>query len=371
MANRGTTLSNEVFSIKDLQHYGSKKMDKSTRDYYNEGAMDLITLRSNEAAYDRYMIRPRVLRDISGLDTSTQFLGMKTKFPFGISPTAMPSVAHPDGEVGISKACAESDTPMGLSNYSTMELEKVISHRRLNPYVMQISLLKNKPAMIRLMKRAEAAGFNAFFVTLDCPYLGRRLNEYRNESSVPKGMEFPNLFPGVDVTNLADGDESMAYDDSLEWADIVPFFRKHTKMQVWAKGIYTAEDADLAVKHGFDGILISNHGGRQLDDVPSTLDALREIAPAVRRRVPLAVDGGIRRGTDIFKALALGADFCLAGRPALWGLAYDGQKGVKLALDLFYEEFKVCMALSGCRNVAAINKNCVSLLQPDGRLLKL
>ncbi|KAL4909134.1 hypothetical protein BDW74DRAFT_187464 [Aspergillus multicolor] len=371
MANRGKTLDQQVYCIKDLEQLGSAKMLKSYREYYNEGAMDLITLRANESAYDRYMIRPRVLRKISTLDTSTTILGCKVKFPFGFSPTAMQTLAHPDGEEATSKACANLDTLMGLSNYSTKELEKVIAHGKGNPYVMQMSLLKNKGAMVNMIKRAEAAGFKALFVTLDVPYLGRRLNEYRNNFGLPKGMEYPNLFPGVDVTTLEDGDDSMAYDNDLDWTDIMPFFRQHTKMQIWGKGIYTAADAELAITHGFDGIVISNHGGRQLDSVPPSLDVLREVVPVAKGKIPIAVDGGIRRGTDIFKALALGADFCLAGRPAIWGLAYAGQRGVELALNLLYDEFRICMALAGCKNVSEIQKEHVSLLQPDGRLLKL
>ncbi|KAL4895339.1 FMN-dependent dehydrogenase [Aspergillus ambiguus] len=371
MANRERTLDQHVYSIKDLEHFGSQNMAKTYRDYYNEGAMDLNTLKWNEAAYDRYMIRPRVLRNVSALDTSTYILGSKVKFPFGFSPTAMQTPAHPEGEIATSRACAASDTLMGLSNYSTTELEKVIAEGNGNPYVMQISLILNKPMMIQMIKRAEAAGYKALFVTLDCPYLGRRLNEFRNKFSLPEGMTYPNLFPGVKVTNLENSDQTMAYDETLEWADIMPFFRKYTQMQIWGKGIYTAADAELAIEHGFDGIIISNHGGRQLDGVPSTLDVLREVAPLAKGRIHIAIDGGIRRGTDIFKALALGADFCLAGRPAIWGLAYNGEKGVKLALDLLYDEFKLCMALSGCRSASEINKDCISLLQPDGRLAKL
>ncbi|KAL4736094.1 FMN-dependent dehydrogenase [Aspergillus similis] len=388
MANRNRTLDEKVYSIKDLEHYGSAKMEKSSitmkapwtsspsprlkrTHSLSHCANETHSLHSNSSAYARYLLRPRVLRDVSNLDTSTRVLGKTVKFPFGFSPTAMQTLAHPEGEIATSKACNASNVLMGLSNYSTIALEKVILGRENTPHVMQISLLKNKAAMVQMIRRAEAAGFKALFVTLDCSYLGRRLNEFRNRFSVPKGMEFPNLFPGMDVTNLEDGDETMAYDDTIQWPEIIPFFRQHTKMQIWAKGIYTSEDALLAIKHGFDGLIVSNHGGRQLDGVPSSLDVLREIVPVARGRIPIAIDGGIRRGTDIFKASALGADFCLAGRVALWGLAYNGHKGVQLALDLLYDEFKTCMALSGCRTVEDIRRECVALLQPDGRLLKL
>ncbi|KAJ2991967.1 hypothetical protein NUW58_g2325 [Xylaria curta] len=409
MANRQRKYDNQVYCIKDLEILGSANMLKSYREYYNEGAMDLITLRENETAYDRYRIRPRVLRNISDLDTATTIFGTKVKFPFGFSPTAMHTLAHPEGEVATSKAAAVANIPMGLSNYSTIKLEDVIAERRDNPYAMQVSLLKNKDAMIQLIRRAESvyfskvcskqlintrdsgAGFKALLLTLDVPYLGRRLNEFRNDFGVPKGMEYPNLFPGVDVTNLEDGQESMAYDDCADWAGVMEFFRKHTKLDIWGKGIYTVQDAELAIEHGMDGIIISNHGGRQLDSVPASLDVLREIVPVAKGRIPIAIDGGIRRGTDIFKALALGADFCFAGRPAIWGLAvgrsiqskiyitltrfttikYNGQKGVELAINLLYDEFKTTMALAGCRSVTEIGKEYLSLLQPTGVLSKL
>ncbi|CEN59831.1 hypothetical protein ASPCAL02272 [Aspergillus calidoustus] len=190
----------------------------------------------------------------------------------------MQTLAHQKGDMATSKACNASNVLMGLLNYSTIKLEKVILGRENTPHVMQMSLFKNKAAMVQMIKGAEAAGFKALFVTLDCPYLGRRLNEFRNRFSVPKGMEFPNLFPGVDVTNLEDGDERMAYD--LNGPKLSPFFRQHTNMQIWAKGIYTSDDNLLAIKHGFDGLIVSNHGGRQLDGVLSSLDVLREIAPA-------------------------------------------------------------------------------------------
>ncbi|KAH8659638.1 hypothetical protein BGZ61DRAFT_499784 [Ilyonectria robusta] len=283
MANRGNSHDSEVYGIKDLERLGSPKLDKSAKEYYNEGAMDLITLRESEAAYDRYKIRPPVLRDPTGLDASTTIFRTKVTFPFGFSQSAMQALAHPDGEVGKSKAAATFGVPL------------VISHAKGNPYAMQISMLKNKEATIKFIKSGEWAGF---LLTLYAPYQGRRLNEFRNSFGVPKGIEYPNLVPDVDVTNLEDTDESMAYDSSIEWSELLPFFHGHTKMQIWGKG---------------------------------------------------TVDGGIRRGADVFKALALGAAFCFAGRRATWGLAmplwrYNGSNGAELAPKLLYDEFKTTMA---------------------------
>ncbi|KZZ94419.1 Aldolase-type TIM barrel [Moelleriella libera RCEF 2490] len=310
--------------------------------------MSCARLRDNESAFDRYKIRTRIMRDLTGLDASTMMFGRRVKFPFAFSPTAMHCLAHPDGEIATSKACASMDVAMALSAYSTKPLEDVVAQSSGNPYVIQMSLLKNKTAMGDALKRAEAAGFKAVFVTLDVPCLGRRLNEYRNGFSVPPGMGYPNLYPGADVSNLDDSDENMAYDPSFEWQSMIAFFRENTSMQIWGKGISGALDAEEAIKCGLDGIVISNHGGRQLDSAPATLHVLREVAAVVDGRIPIGIDGGIRRGTDIFKALALGASFCMAGRPALWGLAYGGQAGVELALNLLYDEFVTTMMLSGC-----------------------
>lgn len=371
MANRGRTLDVQAFSMKDLERLGSAKLPIAYREYYNEGAMDLITLRDNENAYDRYKIRPRVLRNVSNLDPTTKVFGTTVAFPLALSPLAMQGLAHPDGEIATSRAAAAMNIPMGLSTYATSNLEDVIAQGSGNPYAMQLSLLKNKDAMARMIQRAEKAGYKALLVTLDCARLGRRLNEYRNAFVLPRGLEFPNMFPGVDVTTMADGDDRMAYDDSIEWADMMKFLRETTKMQIWAKGIYTSDDVDLAIHHGIDGIIISNHGGRQLDSVPATLDTLRDVAGVAKGRIPIGIDGGIRRGTDVFKALALGADFVLAGRPLIWGLAYAGESGVKLALDMIYDEFLIAMALAGCRTVTEITKEHLSLLEPNGILAKL
>ncbi|KAJ5673158.1 FMN-dependent dehydrogenase [Penicillium longicatenatum] len=359
--------------------------------------MDMITLRDNESAYDRYRICPQVLRDLTSLDTSTTIFGTRIRFPFGFSPTAMQAMAHPDGECATSRATAALNVPMVLSNYSTKPLEDVIAHSSGNPYAMQMSLLKNKGAMINLQRRAQAAGFKAVLVTLDVLWLRRRLNEFRHNFSLPHGMEYPNLLPGIDATNLEDGDDSMAYGKRIQFPPPSPFDNTSVlpDMQLtfvlWRSGakefslvstliknqstdnsiVSGIKDAKRAIACGFDGILISNHGGRQLDSVPASLDILREVALITRGLITVAIDGGIRRGTDIFKAFALGADFCFAGRPAIWDLAYDGQKGVELGLNLLYDEFTTAMALAGCRNVSEITSESISVLQPDGVLAKL
>ncbi|PYI00913.1 FMN-dependent dehydrogenase family protein [Aspergillus sclerotiicarbonarius CBS 121057] len=371
MANRGKTLDPEIFSIADLRAKASAKLPKEYREFFNEGAMDLITVQDNEDAYNRYKIRPRVLRDVSNLDTSTTIFDTKVAFPFGFSPAASHKIAHPEGEIGTSKGAAAMNIPMALSAYATCSLEDVIAQGSGNPYIMQFSILKDRGITQQLLERAERSGYKAAMLTVDAPMLGRRLNEFRNSFGIPKGMDYPNIAPCLDMSNLTHKGEGMAYEDSLEWEEAIGWIRSVTKLDIWLKGIYTAEDIKLAIQHGVDGVLISNHGGRQLDGVPATLDALRECAPIAKGKIKIAVDGGIRRGTDIFKALALGADFCFGGRVPIWGLAYNGAGGVELAVKLLEEEFKLAMCLAGCKTVRDINKSHLSILETNGVLSKL
>ncbi|KAI8713133.1 FMN hydroxy acid dehydrogenase domain-containing protein [Fusarium sp. LHS14.1] len=368
MANGGRTLNSEIFCLNDLKK-GSKKLPRAYREFYNEGAMDLITVVDNEKAFDRYKIRPRVLKDVSNLDTSTEIFGTKVTFPFGFSPAATHKLAHPEGEVATSRAAAETGIPMALSAYATCSLEDVIAEEKGNPYIMQFSILKNRAISRQILERAEKAGYKAVMMTVDALMLGRRLNEYRNSFGIPKGMGYPNILPDVDLSNLVDQAADLSYEDSVGWEEAIGWVKSVTKLDIWLKGVYTAEDMALAIEHGVAGVLISNHGGRQLDGVPATLDALRECAPVAKGKIKIAVDGGIRRGTDIFKAIALGADFCFAGRIPIWGLAYDGAEGVKLAVNLLHDEFKIAMSLAGCKTIKDINKGHLSILQTETGIL--
>ncbi|KZL68651.1 fmn-dependent dehydrogenase family protein [Colletotrichum incanum] len=359
MANRGATWDPKVHTIRDLMELGSKKLPKMYRDYYNEGAMDLVSLRDNEEAYDRYKIMPRILINVDNIDMSTTIFGTKVSFPLGFSPAAMHKLAHPNGELGTSRAAARMNICMALSSYATESMESVAAQGTGNPYVIQLS-----------------SGYRAIFLSVDTPLLGRRLNEYRNNFHLPDGVEWPNL--------LSDGKSELSgeirdgqvasrhdFDPSLDWDSAIPWLKQHTKLQLWLKGVYTPDDVVLAIRHGLDGVIISNHGGRQLDGVPATLDVLRLCAPFAAGKIPIAVDGGIRRGTDIFKALALGASHCFVGRIPIWGLAYNGQNGVELALKILQYELKITMALAGCRTVKDISRGHVAYLNGNGVLAKL
>ncbi|KAL4887808.1 FMN-dependent dehydrogenase [Aspergillus ambiguus] len=366
MAHRGETLSKDVSCIADLKKLGSRRLPPMVRDYYNEGAMDLITLRENEAAFDRYKILPRTLVNVDKIDTSTEILGSKVALPFGFSPAASQKLAHPDGEVAVSRAAAKYGICMGLSSYSNYSLEDVAAQGLGNPYAMQMCVLRDRSLTVQLLQRAEKAGYKALFLSVDVPVLGKRLNEYRNNYELPKDMSWPNILSnGSDTSNRTD------YDPSLDWESTIPWLRAHTKLQIWLKGVCNPDDVELAIKYGVDGIVISNHGGRQLDGIPATLDSLRLCAPVAKGRIPLAVDGGIRRGSDIFKALALGASYCFMGRIPIWGLAYDGQDGVELAIKILRQELMITMALAGCRSIDEINESYLGIMKPDGILSKL
>ncbi|KAJ5915242.1 hypothetical protein N7454_011137 [Penicillium verhagenii] len=366
MSHRGKTLHKDVCCIADLKEAGGKNLSKTYRDYYNAGAMDLITLNDNEKAYDRYKLRPRILVNVEKIDTSTEFLDSRVSLPFSFGPAASHKLAHPDGEVATSRAAARYNIGMGLSSYATCSIEDVKAQGMWNPYFMQMCMLKDRGITIQLLEWAEKAGYKALFLSVDVPVLGKRLNEYRNEFRIPEDMEYPNI-----LSSGADTSDRTNYDPTLDWETAIPWLRAHTGLPIWLKGVCSPEDVELAINYGIDGIVISNHGGRQLDGVPSTLDALRICAPVARGRIPITIDGGIRRGSDIFKAIALGASHCFLGRIPIWGLAYNGQEGVELAIRILRQELKITMALTGCNAISDIQQCYLSVLQSDGILAKL
>ena len=411
-------------TISELEKLAETRMDKQTRDYYNEGADSGSTLAENSAAYQKYRIRPRVLRDISQIDTTVSVFGdhhRKNAIPLGVAPTAMQGLAHPDGEAATARACRKAGVVMGLSSFSTTSLEDVARESGDNPRVLQLYLFEEREHSRKLIRRARKAGYSAVFLTVDTPMLGRRNLEIRNQFKLPKHLKVANFNQDEHEDGTANSEptakgpeanqakkrsnarkgEAMAlskvgYHDgqkrvaptgpvtfhthaanpTLTWEEDIAWLKKECgpEMQVWVKGIATAEDALLAVHHGCDGIVVSNHGGRQLNGALATLDALPDVVQAVHshdRKIPVHVDGGIRHGTDVFKALALGADFCWVGRPVLWGLAYKGEEGVSLCLRLLGDEVRLCMGLAGVCKVADIKKEYLVKVDRSGFVSRL
>ncbi|TKA79135.1 hypothetical protein B0A55_02417 [Friedmanniomyces simplex] len=400
-------------TIDELQAHAHTMMDKQTRDYYNEGADSGSTLLENIDAYKKYRIRPRVLRDVSKIDTTANLFGFKSSMPIGVAPTAMQKLAHADGELGTARACRKRGVPMGLSSFATTTLEEVAEASAEIPNVLQLYLFENREHSRKLIARAKKAGYKAVFLTVDTPILGRRNLEIRNQFKLPPHFKIANFVEEEEhaladekpqsqnsanqsrtrqpaktktasTAGYTDGEKRVeptgpitfhthAANPTLCWEKDIEWLKEECcpEMEVWVKGIATAEDAILAVHHQVRGIVVSNHGGRQLNGAMATLDALPEVVEAVRGQIPVHVDGGIRHGTDVFKALALGADFVWVGRPALWGLAYKGQEGVELMLRLLGDEFRLCMGLAGVTRVEAISREYLVKIDKSGFVARL
>ncbi|PYI32161.1 FMN-dependent dehydrogenase [Aspergillus indologenus CBS 114.80] len=358
-----------MLSIADLEREATTKLPKPYAEFFNDGATDMTTLRENTTAYERYRIRPRVLVKIPEIDTSAVLFGAKITAPLGFAPTALHRLAHLDGEIATSRAAARMRVAMAVSSYASTALEDIVAQGiGENPYAIQVGITKERGYTVQMIKRAEAAGYKAIFLTVDYPILGIRYNELRNELALPAGITYPNLSDKP----LGDGFPDLEYDSNISWPDAISWLRSITTMEIWVKGIYTPEDVILAIQQQVDGIIISNHGGRQLDGVPATLDVLRECAPIAAGKVPIAIDGGIRRGWDIFKALALGAQYCFLGRVPIWGLAhYAGQEGVELAVQILLHELRVTMALAGCKSISEISRAHLAVVDSMGVLCRL
>jgi (S)-2-hydroxy-acid oxidase len=386
----------DCLTILELGILATRRMDKQTRDYYNEGSDGGTTVLENMSAFRRYRLRPRVLRNVAKVDTSVKVFGSRTSVHFGVAPAAMQKLAHEDGELATARACRNKEVVMGLSSFSTTPLEDVHAASGCNPNVLQLYLFENREYSRMLIQRAKKAGYKAVVLTADTPCWGRRNLDIRNQFRLPRHLTAANFEAESDAQSPKDrssvGGSSTAFYDgdrrvlparsvtfhshganpTLTWEETIPWLKEEASpMQVWVKGILTAEDALLAVSNHVDGIIVSNHGGRQLDGTLATLDALPEIVAAVDHRIPVHVDGGIRHGTDVFKALALGADYCWIGRPMLWGLAYKGQAGVELCLRLLADEFRLCMALTGVTKVSEIGPEFLCRVKQDGLLCRL
>ncbi|ODO01523.1 hypothetical protein I350_06343 [Cryptococcus amylolentus CBS 6273] len=376
MAGRAAALDDKVFCIADMQEAARANLPKKNLDYIEGGAMDLITLNDNMNSFNRYRLLPRVMKDVNDVDTSSECWGVKascrfSSFPMGFSPTGLHGVAHSDRELGTSRAAAKNGINMCLSSWANSGVQEVVDQgaQYSNAYGMQLSVVKDPEINLYVMRNAEAAGCKVLWITVDLPILGRRLNEYRNKFQVPDGLDMPIFPPGANWRDTA-ADPRMAYDRGLTW-ERVKWFKENTKMEIWLKGIMDPEDAKLAVEAGADGIVVSNHGGRQLDGISSTLSALPGVVDAVAGRIPVHFDGGIRRGTDIFKALALGADHVFAGRVALYGLAYNGEAGVDLAIRMLQREFLETMIMVGVNKVKDIGRHHLAIVNADGSLSRL
>ncbi|MFD0971240.1 alpha-hydroxy acid oxidase [Plantactinospora endophytica] len=333
-------------NLRDLRDEAWRRLDPAHRDYFTGGAGDERTLRANETAFDAYRLLPRVLRGGGERDLRTPLLGGTLSMPVLVSPTAFHRLAHPDGEVGCARAVAGADTVLVLSMAATTPVEAVAAAMdaadRPGRLWFQLYPQPDLGFTESLVRRVEAAGCRALVVTVDSPVLGRRERDLRNG--------FLDLPPGLGCENMRDPEtgriRDIVLDADLDWPRI-DWLRGVTRLPVVLKGILHPADARLAVAHGVDAVWVSNHGGRQLDGAATAVDALPSVVDAVGDRVPVLLDGGIRRGTDVLTALALGATAVGVGRPVLWGLAARGEPGVRQVLDLLRADLGQAMTLAG------------------------
>ena len=333
-----------------------ERLDPGSFGYFAGAANDEWTMRENRAAFERWVLRPRMLVDVSEVTTATSVLGTDVSMPLLVAPTAFQRMAHPEGELAMARGAAEAGTVMCLSTLATATIEEVAEASADGARWFQLYWSSDRGVVRDLLDRAAANGFTAVVLTVDLPELGRRERDLRTGFEIPEQIPVPIFLALAEsVGAISPTDINWAVDKSLTWRDL-EWLRSVSSLPLLVKGILTAEDAVLAVESGAEGVVVSNHGGRQLDGVAAALDALPEVVEAVGERATVLMDSGIRRGTDVVKALALGAEAVLAGRAPLWGLAVGGAEGVQAVLELLREEIALALALCGCASPEAVSR---------------
>lgn len=346
-------------NVSELEEIARGKLDRAAFDYIVGGSEDEVTLRANRDDFAFWRFLPRVLRDVSEPDLSVRILDADLASPIFVAPTGFHQLAHPEGEVATAQGTADAGSLFVASTMSNKSLDEIHA-ASTGPWWLQIYVFKDRDLTEALIASAKDNGCTALVLTVDVPVAGRRERDHRNAFSLPPNLRIGN-FDGLSMSDPPDDDASALvrfvadqFDASLTWDD-VQWLQKVSGLPVLVKGILSPEDARLAVEHGADGVIVSNHGGRQLDSSVSAIQALPSVVDACDGSVPVLMDGGLRRGTDVVKALCLGADAVLVGRPVLWGLAAGGRSGVAGVLTHLAEETRTAMQLLGCRSVSELH----------------
>ncbi|MBG1270725.1 alpha-hydroxy acid oxidase [Nostoc sp. WHI] len=354
----------KLINLFDYESLAKQRLSQMVLDYYASGAWDEVTLLDNRRAFERYKLCPRMLVDVSQQNLSTTILGQQLDIPILIAPMAFQCLADAEGELATARSAAALGAGMVISTMSTKSLEEVAAVKNENFHHLwfQLYIHRDRSLTRALVQRAEAAGFNALCLTVDVPVLGCRERDRQNQFTLPSGLELANL-SGRKIPETVGESGVFAYvaqqfDPGLTWKDI-DWLRSQTNLPLVVKGILRADDAVRAVEHGVQAVIVSNHGGRQLDGAIATIDALSDVVAAIGDRVDVLVDSGFRRGTDVLKALALGAKAILIGRPVLWGLSVAGETGVRHVLEILRDELGIAMALSGCRTIQEIDVSLI------------
>ncbi len=372
-------------SVADLRKIARRRLPRGVFDYIDGGAEDELAMSANSEAYRRVTFRPRVLRDMSDIETSSTLLGKPIPLPLVLAPTGFTRIADPAGELAVARAAQRAGLPYALSTLGTRSIEEVagVSSGRL---WFQVYMWKDRGLVAEMVQRAAVSGYEALCLTVDTAVFGKRERDVRRGFTLPPKLGLstildgiihpgwtwqfltndPILFANVAGRSVGEGGETVAlaeyvsnqFDPSLSWGDI-EWLRARWDGPIVIKGIQTVEDAKIAAEEGIEAVAVSNHGGRQLDSSPATLTLLPQVVDAVGDRIEVICDGGVRRGSDIVKAVALGASACMAGRAYLYGLGAAGEAGVDHVLDLFASDMRRTMALIGCRTVKELDREYV------------
>ena len=340
----------EHLTVRDLETRAALQLDPGPFGYYAGGAEDEHTLRANEQAWSDHELLPRVLVDVSHVSTRTTVLGTEIALPVVVAPVALQRMAHPDGEPGMARAAAQVGTVMTLSTLATSGAAEVAAAAPGAPRWYQLYVTRDRAVSQALVDAAVEHGYRGIVLTVDAPVPGRRERDLRSGFRVPHGLDMPAVTAALGRSGGVSVEDFFSIvDPALTWPDLERFVAD-CPLPVLVKGVHAPDDATRAVEHGAAAVIVSNHGGRQLDRVPATAHLLPDVVEAVGGRVDVLVDGGIRRGSDVAVALALGARAVLVGRPTLWGLALGGAAGAAAVLTTLRDELARTLALLGCRS---------------------
>ncbi len=335
----------QIVNLFDFEKLAVSKMANMAYEYVASGAADEFTVRWNRQALDAIKLNPTVLVDVSQINTNTSLLGLDLPYPILIAPTAYHKIMHPEGELATARGAGDASAVYVVSSFTTTPLEE-IARVATQPLWLQLYVRDDRHFTKDLVQEAEYQGCRALCITVDTPVAGARNRQQRVNFALPHGIHTPHM------------QDAFALTKSLTWKDI-EWLKSFAKIPVLLKGILNPEDAEKAVQSGVSGIIVSNHSGRNLDTVPATIEALPRIAEKVNKRIPILMDGGIRRGTDVLKAIALGANAVLVGKPICFGLACGGAEGVTKVLEILRNEFELAMALTGKTTIAEIDSSVI------------
>ncbi|HEX5020434.1 MAG TPA: alpha-hydroxy acid oxidase [Candidatus Binatia bacterium] len=353
-----TTIPQPI-NLFEFEDFAKERLPKEEYDYIAGGATDEISVDRNRRAYASWAFRPRVLRDVSALDLSTTVLGTKLNLPVLIAPCGGHKRAHPEGELATYRAAAACGTVLAVSANSNTSFEELAKSAKGHLWV-QMYPFRNRDMTKEWLKRAKDSGYEAIVVTLDSQWPPKRERNIRNNYQRTRGVNYPKA--GAETPRPA-GRAGEGSDPAATWEDL-EWIKKAAGLPVVAKGVMTGEDVSLCIEVGADGVIVSNHGGRHLDNTLATVEVLPEAVAAARDKLEVYLDGGIRRGADVVKAIALGARAVFIGRPLFWGLAVDGEKGVVRVLDILREEIEITMAKCGRPTIASIDSTAVVKAPP-------